>query len=159
MFYPKFTKTIIFGISVLFQLGSQAEISRIEILQREQLETSALNYSYEKIQGVIYFTLDPIDSANARITDIEHAQTNEEGKVPYSADFKLLVPTSDIANETLLYMVNNRGRGTTPPEISLSHPLAREGYTYLVTGWIHELEQSEEILRSVSYTHLRAPAP
>ena len=147
MFYPKFIKTIIFGISVLFQLGSQAEISRIEILQREQLETSALNYSYEKIQGVIYFTLDPIDSANARITDIEHAQTNEEGKVPYSADFKLLVPTSDIANETLLYMVNNRGRGTTPPEISLSHPLAREGYTYLVTGWIHELEQSEEILR------------
>ena len=44
-------------------------------------------------------------------------------------------------------MVNNRGRGTTPPEISLGHPLVEEGYTYLVTGWIHELEKSPEILR------------
>ena len=147
MRYPESIKIFIFFVSVLFQLSSSAEVTQIEIMHRERISEENTAYSYEKIQGVIYFTLDPADPANAGITDIEHAQTDEEGKVAYSADFKLLVPTGDIANETLLYMVNNRGRGTTPPEISLGHPLAEEGYTYLVTGWIHELEQSPEIFR------------
>ena len=147
MFCSKSIKILALCSSILFDFSSHAEVSRIEILQREQISSENVDYSYEKIQGVIYFTLDPTDSANAGVTDIKHAQINEEGKVTYSADFKLLVPTSDIANETLLYMVNNRGRGTTPPETSLDHPLSEKGYTYLVTGWIHELEQSLAILR------------
>ena len=147
MFYLKSIKILILGIFVLFQFGSHAEVSRIEILQREQISTAALHYSYEKIEGIVYLSLDPQDPKNAMITDIEFAPTNSEGRVEYAADFKLLVPSSNIANRGLLYMVNNRGRGSTPPEISLSDPLSELGFTYLLTGWINEIEERPGILR------------
>ena len=60
----------------------------------------------------------------------------------YAADFRLLVPSENIASDTLIYHVNNRGRSTTHPEISLQHPLASQGFTYLVTGWISELSSA-----------------
>ena len=147
MFHLKSIKILILGIFVLFQFGSHAEVSRIEILQREQLSTAALHYSYEKIEGIVYLSLDPQDPKNSMITDIEFAPTNSEGRVEYAADFKLLVPSSNIANRGLLYMVNNRGRGSTPPEISLSDPLSELGFTYLLTGWINEIEERPGILR------------
>ena len=61
MFHLKSIKILILGIFVLFQFGSHAEVSRIEILQREQLSTAALHYSYEKIEGIVYLSLDPQD--------------------------------------------------------------------------------------------------
>ena len=44
-------------------------------------------------------------------------------------------------------MVNNRGRGATPPESSLSDPLSELGFTYLLTGWINEIEEQPGRLR------------
>ena len=147
MFSPRSIKALVFFIFFLFQLSSHAEVSRIEILKREQISAETLDYSYEKIQGIVYFSLDPQDPANSTITDIDFAPTNNNGRIEYAADFKLLVPSSNIANKGLLYMVNNRGRGSTPPEISLNDPLSGLGFTYLLTGWINELEERPERLR------------
>lgn len=126
---------------VLFALTftSQAQVTRIEITARETLSSPAVDFQYETIRGQVYYTLDPADPANAAVTDIEYAPTNGNGLVEYSADFKLLVPSADIANGGLLYNVNNRGGSTVPPENSLQHPLSGLGFTYLVTGWINEL--------------------
>lgn len=123
--------------------ASQAQVSRIEISDRETLSSADVDFHYELIRGQVYYMLDPADPANATVTDIEYAPTNASGLVEYSADFKLLVPSADIANGILLYNVNNRGGSTVPPEDSLQHPLSELGYTYLVTGWINELVPRE----------------
>mgnify|MGYP000173615905 CR=1 FL=1 len=130
--------TVLF--SLLLVSASQAEVVRIEVTERETLNSDAVEFTYELINGVVYFTLDPDVEANQAVTDIALAPLNGAGLVEYSADFKLLVPSSGIANGGLLYNVNNRGGSRVPPEVSLQHPLSELGFTYLVTGWINELE-------------------
>ena len=136
------------AIIILVCSGSVvAELSRIEVSSRETLSDSAVDFSYEAINGVLYFTIDPSDPANAAIADIGHAPVNNAGMVEFSADFKMLVPSSSIANDGLLYNVNNRGRSSFPPERSLGHPLSKMGFTYLATGWINELSPRDGRLR------------
>ena len=142
----------------LFFISSSlvAEVTRIEVTGREVLSDAAVDFSYEGIQGVVYFTLDPEHHANEVIADIDYAPLNSDGLVEFSADFKLMVPPPELANGGLLYNVNNRGRNAgssgLPPEISLQHPLSRRGFTYLVSGWINELSPGEGRIR------LHAPA-
>ncbi len=124
-----------------------ADVTRIEINRRETLRDPQVDFSYEAIYGVMYFTLDPRDPANESISDIQHAPRNDEGLIEYAADFKLLVPPSELANGGLLYNVNNRGNSRVPPEQSLLHPLSEMGFTYLVTGWINELAPGDERIR------------
>ena len=132
-----------------------ADVSSIEITSRETLSASGQAFSYQKVEGLIHLTLDPNDSGNAAIVDIEFAPTNFEGLVEYAVDFKMLIPSNNIANGGLLYGVNNRGRLQTPPENELSAPdgsaviseLTSGGYTYLITGWINELQSGAGRIR------------
>ena len=124
-----------------------AQLSRVEITSRETLSDPNVRFSYEKIEGIMHFTLAPGLRANQRIVDLKHVPLNEAGLVEFAADFRLLVPSENIANDTLIYHVNNRGRSATHPEISLQHPLASQGFTYLVTGWINELSSAPGRLR------------
>lgn len=124
-----------FGWSV-----AHAQVQRIEVSAREVITDPAVDFQYEAIHGLIHFTLDPEDPANAAVVDLDLAPRNDDGLVEYSADFKLLVPSANVANGGLLYNVNNRGNSRVPPEESLRHPLSELGFTYLVTGWINEIE-------------------
>ena len=132
---------------LLFSVPIIAEVSRIQIDSRETLSDSSVDFSYQSLRGVVYFTLDASDPANASITDIEYAPVNAQGLVEYSADFRVLVPSDSIANGGLLYNVNNRGASVFPPERSLLHPLSGLGFTYLASGWINELSPREGRLR------------
>jgi len=134
-------------VSLLISIVSLAEIERIDISNRETLSDSNVNFSYQSISGIVYFSLDPNDEANAAITDIEYAPVNDDGLVEYSADFRVLVPSDSIANGGLLYNVNNRGGSVFPPERSMQHPLSEMGFTYLATGWINELSPRAGRLR------------
>jgi len=132
-----------------------ADVSSIEITSRETLTAVGQDYSYERIEGLVHLTLDPEDTGNATIADIEYAPTNRQGLVEYAVDFKILIPSSDIANGALLYGVNNRGRLLTPPESELVaqnasgviSELTSDGYTYLITGWINELQPANDRIR------------
>lgn len=126
-------------VFVLVPTGGQAEVARIDVMQRETISETGVDFTYESVTGVVHLTLDPDDPANAMITDLELAPRNAQGLVEYSADFKLLLPSDNIASDGLLYNVNNRGNSTIPPELSLQHPLSERGFTYLVTGWINEI--------------------
>ena len=123
----------------LYALSATADVSRIEIQQRETLSATNTDVRYEAVTGLLHMTLDPLAAGNQRIADIGLAPRNEAGLVEYTTDFKLLVPKSGPLSDTLLYYVNNRGGSTLPPEESLQHPLATRGYTFLATGWINEL--------------------
>ncbi|MEX0965124.1 MAG: alpha/beta hydrolase domain-containing protein [Pseudohongiellaceae bacterium] len=133
--------------AVLLWFPALAEINRIEITERETLSDARVDFDYQSITGVIYFTLDPAVAGNAAITDIAYAPVNSDGLVEYAADFRVLVPSESIANGGLLYNVNNRGGTVFPPERSLQHPLSGMGFTYLATGWINELSPREGRLR------------
>lgn len=141
------SKLFIVTIFLLVSITALAEIERIEITSRKTLSDSTVDFSYQSISGIVYFTLDPQRDLNRAVTDIEFAPVNSDGLIEYAADFRLLVPTDSIANGGLLYNVNNRGRSAFPPELSLQHPLSKMGFTYLATGWINELLPREGRLR------------
>jgi hypothetical protein len=128
------------------------QVERFEILERELISADDIDYNYESISGRIYLSLDPELSLNQRVTDVSYAPRNSAGLVDYSVDFRLLVPSAEISNGGLIYHVNNRGGSRVPPQVSLSHPLTKQGFSYLVTGWINELS-------SESLGRLRLHAP
>lgn len=142
-----YQRVAVIGMLLLSSLPTQAEVSKIEIQQREWLGEIGDEARYEAIRGLLHFTLDPRAARNQRIADIALAPRNEGGLVEFSTDFELLVPQGSSRSDTLLYFVNNRGGNTLPPEESLAHPLSRQGYTYLATGWINELHPGENRMR------------
>lgn len=124
-----------------------AELSRVEIHSRELLRSDSSPVQYEAIYGLLHYTLDPHAPGNQKIVDIRLAPVNEQGLVEFSTDFKLLLPRHSNTSATLLYHVNNRGGSRLPPEISLTHPLATQGHSFLATGWIAELTAGDGRLR------------
>jgi hypothetical protein len=132
---------------LLFAAPLQAELSAIDIRSRTLLSEQNNPVRYELISGVLHFTLDPLHAGNQKIVDIQHAPLNTEGLTEFSADFKLLVPRGETQSTSLLYHVNNRGGSRLPPEVSLSHPLAMQGHTFLATGWINEMPPADGRLR------------
>ena len=127
---------------MLFAFSSSllnGQVERFEILERELISEDDINYNYESISGRVYLSLDPEVLLNQRVTDVTYAPRNASGQVDYSVDFRLLVPSAEISSGGLIYHVNNRGGSRVPPQVSLSHPLTKHGFSYLVTGWINEL--------------------
>lgn len=127
---------------MLFAFSSSllnGQVERFEILERELISEDDINYNYESISGRVYLSLDPEVLLNQRVTDVSYAPRNASGQVDYSVDFRLLVPSAEISSGGLIYHVNNRGGSRVPPQVSLSHPLTKHGFSYLVTGWINEL--------------------
>ena len=65
---------------------------------------------YEKLRGIAYGELDPLDPRNAVITDIQLAPINARGMVEYSMDIFILKPINlNKGNRRLLFDFNNRG--------------------------------------------------
>ncbi len=140
----------------LLLLNSQLEarVTRIQIRSRDLL-LNGLAFgpvgAYEKIQGRVFFEVDPADRRNAVVFDVDKAPRNSRGAVEFSADFYILKPVDAAkANGTLLFEVSNRGRKlgfarlndspvisndpTTPLDIGNQFSLL-QGYTFAWVGW------------------------
>ena len=63
---------------------------------------------YEWVVGVATFAVDPADPANARIVDLPLAPRDQDGKVRFESDVRLLRPTGS-GNGRALVTVPNRG--------------------------------------------------
>ena len=130
-----------------------AEVVRIEVKSRADVLAGKSFGSagpYEKLSGTIYFAVDPRNSANQIITDIDKAPTNAAGKVEFSSDFYLIKPKDATkGNGTLLYEVSNRGgksmlgffnrgSGSLDPQTEAEFGdgfLLQQGFTLLWVGW------------------------
>ncbi len=103
---------------------------------------------YEWVVGVASFAVDPADPANASIVDLPLAPREEDGKVRFESDVRLLRPTG-AGNGRALVTVPNRGMlgflplsvdGTfaldthEPPEAGDSF-LLDDGWTLAWCGW------------------------
>jgi hypothetical protein len=66
---------------------------------------------YEKLRGIAYGELDPVDPRNAVITDLQRAPVNARGMVEYAMDIFILKPMHlPAGNHRLLLDFNNRGQ-------------------------------------------------
>ena len=128
-------------------LPAAAEVIRLDITSREPYAADAPGRigPYERLRGRVVYALDPDHEANARIVDLAAAAPNEEGRVEFYADIEILAPVDrSLAQPTVLYEVNNRGRrlwGADDPF------LLSRGYVTVSSGWIAEVPLSPDLLR------------
>ena len=142
-----------------------AEVVRIEVKSRTPVlagQAFGTTGPYERLAGTIYFAIDPRNSANLIIADIDKAPRNSAGQVEFSSDFYLLKPVdSSRGNGTVLYEVSNRGgkgmvgffnfaaSGVDPqtPEQFGDGFLLEHGFTLLWVGWQFDVPIREGLVR------------
>ena len=133
-------------VAVVLAVPAAAEVIRVDITSREPYAVDAPGRigPYERLRGRVVYALDPDHEANARIVDLAAAAPNEAGRVEFYADIEILVPVDrSLAQPTVLYEVNNRGRrlwGADPFLLS-------RGYVMVSSGWIAEVPVSPDLLR------------
>lgn len=132
---------------------SQARVVSLEI-QRTAPAFAGQSFgsvgSYQPLQGIVRFEVDPALPVNASLVNIGRAPRNARGKVEFDADVVILRPT-DLArgNHHLFYEPVNRGNvlsmelfNDAPGGNSLESAalagngfLMRQGYTLVYGGW------------------------
>ncbi len=137
----------------LVALGvARAEVTGVEVLERSAF-AAGTNFgtagAYEKIRGVVHFSLDPNAAANQRIADLKLAPRDAAGRVTFDSAFILLRPLKP-HDSTLLYDVNNRGGIAILGQIDSASPanndpttvadagdgfLMRHGFSLLFSAW------------------------
>jgi hypothetical protein len=108
-----FRRLLLIVSAGLFVVPCHAEVVRIEVKSRADLLAGKSFGSagpFEKLSGRIYFAVDPRNSANRIIADIDNAPKNASGKVEFSSDFYIIKP-KELKNGSgsLLFEVSNRG--------------------------------------------------
>ena len=129
-----------------------AQVVRVEVEERAPFaggHSFADTGPYEKIVGKLHIEVDPNDPANARVSDLALAPTNDRERVEVWTDFFLLKPVDPRrGNGRLLYDVTNRGNkvalgtfngggGNDPATLDDAGDgfLMEEGYSVLWSGW------------------------
>ena len=118
-------------VMCLHATAARAQVTRLEIMSREPWNGSQPVGSagpYEILRGRIAGEVDPGDSHNTIVQDLQLAPRNARGKVEYVARFALAKPV-DLAKASgvLVYQVVNRGNGGVTP--------TSRGDISLVSGW------------------------
>ena len=117
--------------------------------------------SYEQLDGVVHFAVDPDHSANETIADLKLVPRNADGLVEFSSDFRILRPTDPkLGNRRILLDVPNRGKPlalrniNSAPEVTPDGPmdpgngfLMRQGYTVVWCAWQHDVPDAPGMLR------------
>lgn len=158
-------RTCGFLIAILCTSTLDAEVVRFEITDREPF-ADGMRFgqvgSYDRIQGNVYFELDPDLPQNANVIDLDKAPRNARGRVEVRSQLFLLTPSDPSrGNGALLYDVNNRGNklalrffnfagGTNDPRTAADAGdgfLLRRGFTVVWSGWDGELLPGNNRLR------------
>ena len=122
------------------------EVVGIEIASREPFGDGVEGRvgPYERIRGRVIYALDPEHPANQRIVDLDRATADDENHVVFYADFEIIAPVDlTLAQPTVLYNINNRGRRTWGSEPFL----LRRGYVTVSSGWIAQTPLRSPLLR------------
>ena len=133
-------------------------VSHLEVTRR-----SSFAYDYERIDGLLHFSVDPAHPANRRIVDLDLAPRDRQGRVSFVADFLLLQPRNAArGNRRLLYYVVNRGQRvgvpfnryaprppTLPPTDEIDPGdgfLMRHGWSVAMCGWQWDVQRQPGLL-------------
>jgi Alpha/beta hydrolase domain len=124
-----------------------AEVTQL-VIQSSELYDGGASYGsvgqYEDLKGYAIGELDPSNSLNAGIINLDKASRNSHGRVQYRVDVEILKPVDmEKGNGTLFYDVVNRGHKVILPYIDLA-----DGYTIVWSGWQGDLPQSPGLLNA-----------
>jgi len=166
---PEFTKRRLLQLSIAGALATgivaaasvaDARTTQIQILSRG---VAFRGYSYpgvgqyEVITGIASGEVDPSNSQNAVITDLQLAPRNAKGNVVYQHNFYILKPLNlSNGNHKMMYEPPNRGGKTyqtlnntpsgtndpaaiTDPTVLANSFLWPQGYTTVWSGWENNL--------------------
>lgn len=93
-------------------------VVNFEITNREQYaggRSFGSTGSYERIDGIVHYVIDPTHARNAQIVDLELAPRDENGRVRFHGDVCLLAPSDPSRGNGRLFMeAPNRGTKLTP---------------------------------------------
>lgn len=117
--------------------------------------------AYEQLDGIVHFAVDPGNSANETIADLELAPRDAKGLVTFSSDFRILRPVNpERGNRRILMDIPNRGKPlalrniNSAPEVAPDAPmdpgngfLMRQGYTVVWCAWQHDVPDVSGMLR------------
>ena len=110
---------------------------------------------YEEIRGTLRFSIDPDNAANMRVTDAGRTARDNAGRVAFSSDVSIILPTdrSKGSGRLMLDVVNRGNRVALPNFNSFKQPtinadvsvdfdislgngfLMERGYTVVACGW------------------------
>jgi hypothetical protein len=142
--------------AMLAAAPAHARVRKIQITAKESPTFGGYSWpgvgQYEKIVGKAFGELDPNDSKNGVIVDLQLAPRNSRGKVEYSFDFYILKPIDlSKGNHKMLYEPPNRGGktisafnrgvgGNDPGSVTDASLLANsflmpQGYSISFSGW------------------------
>jgi hypothetical protein len=142
-----------------------AEVVRIEVRSRADVlagQAFGAVGAFERLTGRIYFAIDPRNSANQIIADLDKAPRNAAGLVEFSSDFDLIKPKdASRGNGTVLYEVSNRGGkgligffnfggGGVDPQTAAHFGdgfLLEQGFTLMWIGWQFDVPLRDGLLR------------
>src|ERR1700732_3693210 len=82
-------------LSILAPSTTRAEVVRVEISSTQDVlggKSFGTVGAYEKLTGKVYFAVDPNNTHNKIITDLDKAPRNAHGQVEFSADLFILRP-------------------------------------------------------------------
>ena len=151
---------------LLFASTAGAEAVRFDVELHEDVlggKSWGLAGAYERLAGRIYYEVDPNNSANRIIRDIDYAPLNAAGLVEFSADFYLIKPKdAGAGNGTVLLDVMNRGRkrilryfnatdATNDPQTEADLGdgfLLHHGFTLLYVGWQFDVPEQPDFMRA-----------
>ena len=149
----------ILSLTVVLTSAASAGVVGVDVDIHEDVlggKSWGLAGPYEKLIGTLHFAVDPENPANRVIVDIEHAPTNADGNVEFSANYVLIKPKqAERGNGTVILGVANRGTrrmltffnhgrdeheewdavNPTTAENFGDGFLMEEGYTLLWVGW------------------------
>ena len=143
-----FVAIALFACSVI---TAEAEVTRLEITRRADLPYAG----YEKIEGRVYFAVDPANPRNSVIVDLDRAAKNAQGRVEFSADFYAVRPKTGGNGVAIVDVVNRGNRVTrmfnrvtagTDPDVGDGF-LLRRGFTVIAIGWEFDLRAGGDGLR------------
>lgn len=133
--------------TILLPDFAPAEITQL-VIQSSEAYNGGKSYGsvgqYEVLKGYAIGELDPSNSLNAGIVNLDKAPRNSRGRVEYKVDVEILKPVDmKKGNGTLFYDVVNRGHKVILPFINLA-----DGYTVVWSGWQGELLQSPDLVNA-----------
>jgi len=140
------------ALATLLAAPVSARLERIQIDSVTPAKTIAPT-RYEIVRGRFFGTLNPADTHNRIITDIEGAPRDAHGRVAYSATFAIARPINPAkASGVLFYDVPNRG----------SWPIDADpdGNVRVISGWQGDLAPGPQVQSAtVPVAHARDGGP
>ena len=114
--------------------------------------------SFEQIDGLATFAVDPENAANGLIVDLDKVPRDANGQVAFKADFSIVVPTGPGSGKVLVELpnrgrrrvVNIVNRGPAEPNTRTPDPgdgfLFRHGFSVASIGWQHDVYRDDALM-------------